>query len=563
MPPPVSQYFLQRWHTTPLPRLIDELAELCPDRPMVSLPWDNDHPVKGYRDYSIAEFAAAVNRAAWWIELQLGRAPTPFTTLHYVAPQDLSYFILTLAAVKTGYKTLTCHPSADVDTHLSLMEHTDCHLLLYPPCPNTAAIRKVNSIRALKSGLTALVTPTLDDWLSSTSPPVYPFPHDLASILHDPFTVIHSSASTGPAKPILFTHATVCLQPLGFGKIRDPSHVNYERWRGQRVGVLTPLSIAAGLFPFLAMNFCFDLTLVLPATSGPMSATLMDHLLVHGNVSACILGPKTLPDTCANPTYLSNLRRVRYLAIVGAPCQPYLAPLITAHAQITHIYGSSESGTLPAEVLPDPDDWAYLKLSPEVPHEYRPVCQSYHELVLLRRPHGAAQPVFAMFRDQDEYPMGDLFAPHPTRPDCWRYCGRRNDLIGSEQGLFLPRDMEWVLEAHPAVRWALICEERRGGLALLLDLIPDALEKGHAHDENIWDTLLPLIERANALCPIPAAIRRELVLFTDSVRPLPLSVKGNPQRVRSRELYRADIERVFGCADREGGVGMPLPSPSP
>ncbi|PYH94702.1 hypothetical protein BO71DRAFT_284022, partial [Aspergillus ellipticus CBS 707.79] len=179
--------------------------------------------------------------------------------------------------------------------------------------------------------------------------------------------------------------------------------------------------------------------------------------------------PKTLHQTCANPSYLANLRRVRHLAIIGAPLQPCLAPQITQHTQITYIYASSESDTLPIEVLPDPADWAYLRLSPDVPHEYRPACGPYHELVLLRCPNAPTQPVFAMFRDRDEYPMGDLFAAHPSRPHCWHYCGRRADLIGSGPHRFLLHDMEWVLEAHPAIQWALICEKRRGGLALLLD----------------------------------------------------------------------------------------------
>lgn len=117
---PVSHYFLQRWGTTPLPRLIDELAELCPNQPMVSLPRDNGRPAEGYRDYSINEFARAVNRAAWWIEQQLGRAPTRWATLHYVAPQDLSYFIITLAAVKTGYKVRAQPLLPAISTSLTL-----------------------------------------------------------------------------------------------------------------------------------------------------------------------------------------------------------------------------------------------------------------------------------------------------------------------------------------------------------------------------------------------------------------------------------------------------------
>ncbi|KAJ5721664.1 acetyl-CoA synthetase-like protein [Penicillium malachiteum] len=151
-------------------------------------------------------------------------------------------------------------------------------------------------------------------------------------------------------------------------------------------------------------------------------------------------------------------------------------------------------------------------LSPEVLYEFRAVCGPYHEVVLLRRSNAPAQPVFAMFRTLDEYPMGDLFAPYPARPH-----------------QFLPRDMEWVLEAHPAIRWALIAEERRGGLALLLDRHPDV----SIDPAKFWDTILPLLDQANALCHIPAILRHDLIVFTDPARPLPLGVKGNPQRARS------------------------------
>jgi hypothetical protein len=104
MSPSVSDHLRRSCDKTPLPALIDELAELHPDHPMVSLPRDNHNVAAGYRDITYREFARAVDRAAWWIVRTLGRVSTTFETLHYVAPQDLSNMIIMMAAVKTGYK---------------------------------------------------------------------------------------------------------------------------------------------------------------------------------------------------------------------------------------------------------------------------------------------------------------------------------------------------------------------------------------------------------------------------------------------------------------------------
>lgn len=105
MKPSVAGHFRHSCHTTPIPALIDELAELYPLQPMVSIPRDNCDVTDGYRDISYGQFARAVNRAAWWIVETLGSrsSSSNFETFHYVAPQDLSYIIFALAAVKTGY----------------------------------------------------------------------------------------------------------------------------------------------------------------------------------------------------------------------------------------------------------------------------------------------------------------------------------------------------------------------------------------------------------------------------------------------------------------------------
>ena len=49
------------------------------------------------------EIARAVNKPAWWIEMNLGRS-TVFETVAYIGPPCLRFAIVFLAAVKCGFK---------------------------------------------------------------------------------------------------------------------------------------------------------------------------------------------------------------------------------------------------------------------------------------------------------------------------------------------------------------------------------------------------------------------------------------------------------------------------
>lgn len=86
-----------------LPVLIDQIAEVDPEKPFISLARTSD-PQQGFRDITFGVLARAVNRCSWWIEENIGRGrgfPTIFT---YLGRQDLRHAILVLATQKTGYK---------------------------------------------------------------------------------------------------------------------------------------------------------------------------------------------------------------------------------------------------------------------------------------------------------------------------------------------------------------------------------------------------------------------------------------------------------------------------
>lgn len=57
----------------------------------------------GFVNISYGQLSNAINACAWWIEDKLGKG-TEFQTLAYVGPSDLRYGILTIGAIKAGYK---------------------------------------------------------------------------------------------------------------------------------------------------------------------------------------------------------------------------------------------------------------------------------------------------------------------------------------------------------------------------------------------------------------------------------------------------------------------------
>lgn len=81
--------------------LIDQRAQEEPHRPFWSIP-HSSALADGFQNISYGQVARAINRAAWWIDENVGKSTT-FETLAYMGPPDLRYAVLTVAAQKTGH----------------------------------------------------------------------------------------------------------------------------------------------------------------------------------------------------------------------------------------------------------------------------------------------------------------------------------------------------------------------------------------------------------------------------------------------------------------------------
>ena len=91
-----------------LPAVIDHCAEKNPNRIYASIPYTDD-PADGYRDITYRQFAAAIDKAAWWLQSVIGKGNGGiFDTFAYTGPKGLRYPVLALAAIKIGKRVRDC-----------------------------------------------------------------------------------------------------------------------------------------------------------------------------------------------------------------------------------------------------------------------------------------------------------------------------------------------------------------------------------------------------------------------------------------------------------------------
>ena len=100
---PTDEYGLELGRRL-IPTIIDNHAKRHPNKVYAHIPEDSEILSKGFRKVTYAMLANAINKAAWWLEDQLGPSNGTFETVAYVGPKDLVYPILVVAAIKCGRK---------------------------------------------------------------------------------------------------------------------------------------------------------------------------------------------------------------------------------------------------------------------------------------------------------------------------------------------------------------------------------------------------------------------------------------------------------------------------
>lgn len=314
----------------------------------------------------------------------------------------------------------------------------------------------------------------------------------------------------------------------------------------------------AGLGQYLFYAIPFGNVVIAPATAAIVTAQGFVDALKKAPADIAVLVPSVVAELAENPELLdycaSNLELVLY---IGGDLPQEIGDRFAARIPLRCQWGASEVG-IPQQLIPPefgPSDWGYVRFHPCVGAVFEEVTDGAYEL-LIRRDEKLAdtQPTFSI-RGQDklkkEYRTRDLFRPHPTVPDAWRWQARADDIIVFLNGEKTnPVSMEQhIVAINPELSGALVIGSQRFQAALLIEPTSGTGSLNTAQQAALIERIWPSVEEANQVASAHARVEKTLILITAADRPLIRAGKGTIQRAASLTQYKSEIDKLYANID--------------
>lgn len=308
-----------------------------------------------------------------------------------------------------------------------------------------------------------------------------------------------------------------------------------------------------GMLMALPMATYLRTTLVIGPVSAPPTPQLVKTIIQNTQVDGVILPPSLIDSLCLDPVGLSTLRGLKHIHYTGASLSLKSGQLLSNHARLAPLIGSTEAGAYFVKFPSSTSDWDYVAFQPQAGAVFEPRLDDLHELVFIRRPeYEPMQSIFRVYPDRDRHPTSDLWIEHPTKKGLWKIVGRTDDYVSLAHGDGLHAStLELEIEQHPEVQAALIGGHARPKPVVLVELIPEAQYK--AEDElsrkELIESLEPYLERANSKCHASVRLDPAMVVIARKEKPLERTIKESVARLQSLKLYEPEIERAYQRLD--------------
>lgn len=324
----------------------------------------------------------------------------------------------------------------------------------------------------------------------------------------------------------------------------------------------TPLFHLMGFFPFAISIFHSVPVLIGP--DKPLSVDYLVKLFETARPTGALLPPSLLEDMCYSDKALESLRGLKSVYFGGAPLAHERGEKLRKYTRLVSVIGTSEVGWMLAVIPEDEKDWTYFEWNPEYGIEMQDNGDEVYEMIIKRHEgHRDFQGVFHTFPDLDVYHTNDLYTQHPTKPNLWKYHGRKDDVIVLSNGeKFNPVSMELIIETHPLVSRAIVIGQSRFQAGLLIEPHPTAPEMdAKIFIEKIW----PTVQAANQTIAAHGRVMKGNIGFASKAKPFKITPKGTTQRRAVVRDYEKEIDQIYEAGlddDLQGSLPATLDTAS-
>lgn len=261
----------------------------------------------------------------------------------------------------------------------------------------------------------------------------------------------------------------------------------------------------------------------------------------HYELRALFCPPTIFEQLVIEPQGLEQAKRLDFLLYAGGSLSNSSGSLLSQVTDVCQFYGSTETSAVQT-LVPLREDWASLEWHPSCGVDMQPSEDDAYELVFHRDPNLEGVRSFSCnFPDVEEWHTKDLFRPHPTKPNLWRFHGRIDGIIVLSNGeKFNPSPSEAIIAGHHLLSGAVIVGLARFQPALLVEVRDGVDLVTEAVVEEIW----PTVQQANDQAPGHARIARSMIAVATTKR-FERAGKGTVIRKMTAEKFVPEIEALY------------------
>lgn len=293
--------------------------------------------------------------------------------------------------------------------------------------------------------------------------------------------------------------------------------------------------------------------IVFPLSGVPASAQVLIDGLKHTGADAAMVSPAIVDEIAKNPAQLDFVsRNLKMVFYGGGDVSQELGDILMNKVKFFNINGLTQTGIYPLLEVEGSwcaEDWKYIIPHPAAGLEFRHQPDDTYEAFIVRNSDDKlVQPVFKLFPQLQEYPVGDMFSPHPSKPGLWKYNGRTDDMMVLLSGAKAnPIAMEAHVSSHPGVRNVLMAGTHRRYAGLLIEPINQPLSIGETME--LIDGLWPIVQEANQLYRTEFRVSKSRIQFTNPQKPMARTGKSTVQRRATMELYAEELDELDAATD--------------